>query len=75
MKIYILTCVNEESELVYAKPHKFEVGAHAAMIETILAEKESEGERVGYWEIGERSGAIGNVDWCYKYTIVEEELI
>ena len=75
MKIYILTCVNEESELVYARPYKLEIGAHIAMTEAILAEYESEKERVGYMDIGERSGAIGNDDWCYLYTIVEEELI
>ena len=77
MKIYILCCVNEESELVLAKPFKEEDMAHKTMTDYLLAEYE---DRKRMWpdtyeEINKRSGAVGGESWCYLYTIVEEELI
>lgn len=75
MKIYILTCINEDSELVFCKAYKTRCLANADMLMYLENERE---EFIGspghYCNIGDLGAAIGDETRCYVYYITEDEL-
>ena len=77
MKIYILTCINEASELVSCKAYKTLQLAASDMICSVMAEY-SEFKKVGrrgiYTDIRDTSAAVGDEECCYIYDITEDEI-
>ena len=76
MKIYILTCINENSELVSAKAYYDLLVAQSLMRKEWTVECsdfESNG-RLGYHELRDRSASCGNEEYGYIWNITEAEL-
>lgn len=76
MTIYILTCINESSELVSCKPYKNLDMAQAMMrVEAEAEAKDFEdNDRPDYGYIGDFSAAVGTEDHGYIWNITEAEL-
>lgn len=74
MKIYILTCINEDSELVFCKAYKTRCLANADMLRYLENEREEFIEGPYYCNIGDSGAAIGDETHCYVYYITEDEL-
>ena len=75
MKIFILTCINESSELVYAKAFKTLQGAKAEMFLQATAEHEEfaiAGRPGLYCDYGDMSTACGDQEYCYVWNITED---
>ena len=77
MKIYILTCINEESQLVSCKAYKSLDLAQAEMICQAMSERD-EFEKIGrlgnYCDIKDMSAACGDKEYCYVWNITEDEV-
>lgn len=76
MKIFILTCINESSELVYAVAFRTLAEAQSKMRQHAQVESEefSDLGRPGnYCDIGEMSSACGDEEQCYIWNITEQQ--
>ena len=78
MKLYILTCINEDATLVYCQPYSCRVDAENAMEEMYEAErKEFEAnERLDedYDQFTSKYAVVGNCDYHYDFQITECDL-
>lgn len=76
MTIYILTCINECSELVYAQAFKEFNEAQKSMDASFIVEKNDFGirGRLEYANLGTTSASLGNEEYCYVWNITEAEL-
>lgn len=77
MKIFILTCINENSELVYAVAHRTLSEAQSKMREHARVESEEFadlGRPGNYCNVSEMSSACGDEEACYVWDITEQEL-
>ena len=77
MKIYILTCINEESSLVSCKPYTNIDSAKLDMVKQAVAERDEfrKANRQGqYFRPGNMSSAVGDNEYCYIYNITEAEI-
>lgn len=76
MKIYILTCINENSELCFCKAYRTKEEAQLALLNQYNTEKEQwcTGGNLDYEEITFDGAAIGNEAYCYVWDITEDEL-
>ncbi len=73
MKIYILTCVNEEGRVVSAEPFKSFADAAGAMRREYYAEAEDyDEENRGY--VADTTAFVGNEEYRYFWQIHETEL-
>ena len=77
MKIYILTCINEESTLVSCEVYKMLLSAQADMICSAMSERD-EFEKIGrpgnYCNIKDMSASVGDEEYCYIFNITEKDL-
>lgn len=76
MKVYILTCINEGSELVYVKAFREHFSARAEMlaqlhkmVDVLVIEGHFD-----YQVIHESSAAIGDDSFYYAWKITEDEI-
>lgn len=77
MKIYILTCINEESTLVSCKPYKDPDEAKIDMLNQCVAERGEfqKANRPGqYFKPNDMSASVGDEEYCYIWNITEAEL-
>lgn len=77
MKIYILTCVNADSELVRCKAYGTRELAWREMMTSAMAEfsELADLKRSGlYFNNGDNFAAVGDVEECYLYTITEDKI-
>lgn len=77
MKIYILTCVNENGDIVSVQPFKARELAFANMATQYYAERkefERDGTLDGHDDIDEDSAVVGNDRYYYFWRIFEREL-
>ena len=75
MKIFILTCINESSELVYAVAYRTLEEAQAKMRCHALVECDEFahlGRPGHYCNIGDMSSACGDEEQCYVWNITEQ---
>ena len=78
MKIFILTCINESSELVYAVAYRTIAEAQDKMKKHAKVESEEfaeQGRPGNYCNIGEMSSACGDEEQCYVWNITEQKEI
>ena len=76
MKVFILTCINEESTLVSANAYRTREEAQIAMKTAFYAEKidfEERG-RLDYADLKENKAAVGNDEYCYVWDITSDIL-
>lgn len=78
MKIYILTCINENSELVLCKPYKrIPTLAKADMYSEANSRYEElikQNRPDAYIELDDMSACVGNEARCFNFKITEAEL-
>lgn len=78
MKIYILTCINEDADLVYCQPFWYLAEAQNTMKEMYEAERREfeSNERLDddYDVLSHKFAVIGNCDYHYNFRIDEREL-
>ena len=77
MKIYILTCINEESTLVSCKAYKTSGEAKIAMVNQAVAERGEfrKANRPGqYFKPSDTHAAVGDEEYCYIWNITEDEI-
>ena len=77
MKIYILTCINEESQLVSCKAYRSSDEAKIAMVNQAVAERQEfrKADRPGqYLHPGDTSTAVGDEEYCYIWNITEDDV-
>ena len=78
MKIFILTCINESSELVYAVAFQTLAEAQDKMKKHAKVEGEEFadlGRPGNYCNIGIMSSACGDEEQCYVWNITEQKEI
>ena len=75
MKIFILTCVNENSELCSCKSYRTREEAQVAMLNQFNNERGNwTFGNLEYEEIDNNGAGIGNEGYCYEWKITEDEL-
>lgn len=77
MKIYILTCINEEGSLVSCKAYHTSDEAKIEMINQAVAERREfqKADRMGqYFKPGDMKTAVGDEEYCYLWNITEDEV-
>lgn len=78
MKIYILTCINENAELVYCRPFCSLPEAQEEMEDRYEAERSefllSKSLDDDYGRLEPMYATVGNFNYHYNFQIVEEEL-
>lgn len=76
MQIYILTCVDECSELLFAKAYKTLEETQTVMRSRLTdhAEDLKRCDRFEYLNIDEMGGATGNADWSFEYKITPDNI-
>lgn len=76
MKVYVLTCINADSELVFARVFRTKKEAQSSMRRSVESMRLHFEENYGecYKEMENDGAAIGNESKCFIYDITEAEL-
>ena len=76
MKVYVLTCINEEAEIVLLELFQTHAQARERMIESFNAECEELNNtgRLDYEHAGPESASCGNSEYYYWWKIHSREL-